>query len=202
VLKMAIPTGRMGEAVIEALERTGLDCRQLKNGSRKLIQDLGSLQIIRVKPSDVAVYVEHGVADVGIIGKDILLETEPDVFELFDLGFGACRMSVAAPKGYEDPGKEILRVATKYPHTATKHFAAKNRPTEIIALNGSIEIAPLVGLSHVIVDIVETGTTLRENGLEIVEVIAPSSARCIANKASYQFKRDEIDALLAAWSEK
>lgn len=198
MLKIAVPTGRMGEAAVEVFERAGFDCSGF-NGTRKLIRQIGSMQIIRVKPSDVAVYVEHGVADVGIVGKDILMETEPDVFELRDLGFGACRMAVAAPEGFRDQGDMILKVATKYPHVATKHFGAKNRPTEIIPLNGSIEIAPLVGLSHVIVDIVETGTTLRENGLVIVEVIAESSARFIANQASYQFKRDEIEELLSAW---
>ena len=149
-----------------------------------------------VKPSDVAIYVEHGAADLGIAGKDILAESEADVYELLDTGLGRCRMCVAGPAGFrEDPGRP-LRVATKFPRIAKEYYASQGRDIEIIKLNGSIELAPILGLSDVIVDIVETGATLRENGLAVLAEFMPISARVVANKASYQFKRREADRLL------
>lgn len=199
MIRLAIPKGRLGSAVADLLGRNGYDCSALGNGSRRLAFTMGDVEAILVKPSDVAVYVEHGAADVGVAGKDVLMEEEPDVFELMDLGFGACRMAVAAPSGFADDPSQVLRVASKYPRVAGEHFARKNRAAEVIALHGSIELAPLVGLSDVIVDIVETGATLRENGLEVLEEIAPLSARLIANRSRYHFIRAEIERLTDPW---
>ena len=148
-----------------------------------------------MKPSDVAIYVERGAADVGVAGKDILLEYGPDVYELADLGLGRCRMCVAAKKDFRDRRDRTLRVATKFPHIAGRYYAGQGRDIDIIHLNGSIEIAPILGLSDVIVDIVETGKTLLENDLEPRETIVPISARLIANKVSYKFKHRQITAL-------
>ena len=148
-----------------------------------------------VKPSDVAIYVERGAADVGVAGRDILLEYAPDVYELADLGLGKCRMCVAAKKDFRDNLDRTLRVATKFPHIAARYYSAHSRQIDIIKLNGSIEIAPILGLSDVIVDIVETGKTLLENDLEPRETIVPISARLIANKVSYKFKHDQISQL-------
>ena len=148
-----------------------------------------------VKPSDVAIYVERGIADVGVAGKDILLEYEPDVYELLDLKKGVCRMAVACPKGFTDDTTRTLRVATKFSNVTRAFYRSRGRDIDIIHLNGSIEIAPILGLSDVIVDIVETGTTLRENNLEVAETIFPISARLIANKSSMKFKKQTIDAL-------
>ena len=149
-----------------------------------------------VKPSDVAIYVEHGAADVGIVGKDILTEASADVYELLDTGLGKCRMCVAAPADYQDDPSRPVRVATKFVNVAKSYYASMGRDIDIIKLNGSIELAPILGLSDVIVDIVETGTTLRENGLKVVTEFMPISARFIANKASYQFKHNEMERML------
>ena len=199
MIRLAIPKGRLGNAVADLLQRSGHDCAGLRNGSRRLAFTMGDVEAILVKPSDIAVYVEHGAADIGVAGKDVLMEDEPDVFELMDLGFGACRMAVAAPVGFADDPSRVLRVASKYPRVAGEHFARKNRVAEVITLHGSIELAPLVGLSDVIVDIVETGATLRENGLEVLEEIAPLSARLIANRSRYHFIRTEIERLTDSW---
>ena len=149
-----------------------------------------------VKPSDVAIYVERGAADIGVAGKDILLEYKPEVYELLDLDIGKCRMAVAAKKGFRDNTERTLRVATKFSNIARQHYLSKGRDIDIIHLNGSIEIAPILGLSDVIVDIVETGSTLKENDLEVIETIVPISARLISNKVSYQFKSEKIQKLL------
>ncbi|MEA5146796.1 MAG: ATP phosphoribosyltransferase, partial [Candidatus Limiplasma sp.] len=156
------------------------------------------VQYLLVKPSDVAIYVEHGAADVGVVGKDVLLEGGNDVYELLDLGFGRCNMCVAAPVGFREDLSAPLRVATKYPAIAQRYYAGKSREIEIIKLNGSIELAPILGLSDVIVDIVETGATLRQNHLEVTETILPISARLIANKAAMRFQAAAIQPLLAA----
>ena len=153
-----------------------------------------------VKPSDVSIYVERGVADVGVAGKDILLEYEPEIYELLDLGLGKCRMAVAAKKGFHDDGSRTLKVATKFVNVAQSYYSSICRDIDIIKLNGSIELAPILGLSDVIVDIVETGTTLKENDLEVTETIFPISARLIANRASYRFKTDEINAIVESIS--
>jgi len=145
-----------------------------------------------VKPSDVAIYVERGAADIGVAGKDILLEYQPDIYELLDLGVGKCRMAVAAKNGFRYDAERTLRVATKFPNIARTFYTEQSRDIDIIKLNGSIELAPILGLSDVIVDIVETGTTLKENGLSVVETVVPISARLIANKVSYKFSHEAI----------
>jgi len=199
MINIALPKGRLGDSVYESLARIGYECPEMLEDSRKLVFENceKGVRYILVKPSDVAVYVEHGAADIGIVGYDVIAENEPDVYELFDLETGKCRVAVAAPKGFKDDGRAILRVATKYPHIAKSYYSSINREIEIIELHGSIELAPIIGLSDVIVDIVETGTTLKENGLEVCAVIGSSSARLIANKSSYQFKRDSIEEIIS-----
>ncbi len=197
-LSIALPKGRLGEKVYERFARAGYPCPEVLSESRKLIfenRDL-SVRYFWAKPSDVPIYVERGAADIGVAGKDILLEYEPDVYELADLDTGKCRMCVAGPKGVYQDDKKTLRVATKFSRIARAHYAKKGRDIDIIHLNGSIEIAPIIGLSDVIVDIVETGSTLRENNLEILEIIVPLSARLIANRASYFFRREQVDQLV------
>ena len=198
VLNVALPKGRLGEKVYAMFEKAGFPCPSIKENSRKLIfenLDAG-VRFFWVKPSDVAIYVERGAADIGVAGKDILLEYKPDVYELLDLDIGKCRMAVAAKKGFQDNADRTLRVATKFSNIAQQHYLSKGRDIDIIHLNGSIEIAPILGLSDVIVDIVETGTTLKENDLEVIETIVPISARLIANKAGYQFKSKKVQQLL------
>ncbi len=198
VLNVALPKGRLGEKVYDMFEKAGFPCPSIKENSRKLIfenLDAG-VRFFWVKPSDVAIYVERGAADIGVAGKDILLEYKPDVYELLDLDIGKCRMAVAAKKDFQDNTDRALRVATKFSNIARQHYLSKGRDIDIIHLNGSIEIAPILGLSDVIVDIVETGTTLKENDLEVIETIVPISARLIANKAGYQFKSAKVKELL------
>ncbi len=198
MINIALPKGRLGESVYKSLAKIGYECPELLSDSRKLVfeNEEKGVRYILVKPSDVAVYVEHGAADVGIVGYDVIAENEPDVFELFDLDIGKCNLAVAAPKGFRDDNRETLRVATKYPNVSKKYYSSINREIEIIELHGSIELAPIIGLSDVIVDIVETGTTLRENGLEVRTIIKASSARLIANKSSYQFKRESVEKMI------
>ena len=197
MLNIALPKGRLGEQVYEAFARAGFACPSSRDNSRKLIFENSETQVryFWAKPSDVAVYVERGAADVGVAGKDILLEYEPEVYELLDLGLGKCRMAVAAPRGYADNAQYTLRVATKFSRIAKHYYDSMGRDIDIIHLNGSIELAPIVGLSDVIVDIVETGTTLRENDLEVIETIVPISARLIANRSSFKFKTEQIERL-------
>lgn len=198
-INVALPKGRLGERVYEMFARAGLECPSLLSPGRKLIfeNEERCVRYFWVKPSDVAIYVEHGVADVGVVGKDILTEYRPDVYELFDLGVGRCDMAVAAKRGFSDDRNRTLRVATKFTSIAKDYYSSRGRDIDIIHLNGSIELAPILGLSDVIVDIVETGTTLKENDLVVVEKFMPISARLIANKASYAFKSDVIDRLTA-----
>lgn len=195
MLNVALPKGRLGEKVYGMFERAGLECPSIKENNRKLIFENKEKKIrfFWVKPSDVAIYVERGAADVGVAGKDILLEYEPDVYELLDLDIGKCKMAVAAPKGFSDDGEKTLRVATKFTSIATDYYNKKGRDIDIIHLNGSIELAPILSLSDVIVDIVETGTTLKENNLCVYEDIVPISARLIANKTAFVFKNDLIE---------
>lgn len=197
MVNIALPKGRLGEKAYNLLKAAGFPCPAIEDPGRKLIfENPGAgVRYFWVKPSDVAIYVERGAADVGIVGKDILLEYAPDVYELLDLKMGKCRMAVAAPKNFRDPAGATLRVATKFPNIASNFYSGKCRYIDIINLNGSIEIAPKLGLSDVIVDIVETGTTLRENDLEVLETIVPISARLIANVASYKFKNEQILAI-------
>lgn len=203
MLNIALPKGRLGDKVYALLASVGYDCRELTENSRKLVftSEEAGVRYFLIKPSDVGIYVEHGAADVGVVGKDVLLETTPDVYELLDLGLGKCRMAVAAPNEYEEDLDATLRVATKYPNIAKRYYQSINRNIDIIKLNGSIELAPILGLTDVIVDIVETGTTLKENNLHVTDVIAPSSARFIANVSSYKFKRDAIDRMVAQLTE-
>ena len=203
MIKVALPKGRLGEKVYALFEEAGYECPSIRENNRKLIFENHEKQICYfwVKPSDVPIYVERGAADVGVAGKDILLEHAPEVYELLDLGLGKCRMAVAAPKGFRDTGERTLKVATKFSAIARRYYAEQGRDIDIIPLNGSIELAPILGLSDVIVDIVETGTTLKENDLEVVETVLPISARLIANQASYRFKAGEIVPLTAKLEE-
>ena len=198
MLNVALPKGRLGEKVYALFEKAGFECPSIKENNRKLIfenEEVG-VRYFWVKPSDVAIYVERGAADIGVAGKDILLEYEPDIYELLDLDIGKCRMAVAAKDDFRDDPQNTLRVATKFSNIAKNYYAGKGREIDIIHLNGSIEIAPILGLSDVIVDIVETGTTLKENNLRVFETIVPISARLIANKASYKFKSGSIEAIV------
>lgn len=201
-LDIALPKGRLGEKVVALLGESGMGCANLDEDSRKLVleNDDGSLRFFWVKPADVPIYVERGAADAGVAGKDVLVEHGADVYELLDLGLGKCRMCVAGYQGALERGG-VLRVATKFPNIATRHFQSRGRAIDIIKLNGSIELAPILGLADVIVDIVETGTTLRENDLEVLEEIMPISARLIVNKAAFRFKHGRVDGLVSALTE-
>ena len=203
MINIALPKGRLGEKVYAMFAAAGYECPSLLEPSRKLIFENpeAGVRYFWVKPSDVAIYVERGAADIGVAGKDILLEYEPDVFELLDLDLGKCRMAVAAKKDFYDDGSRTLKVATKFSNIAARHYASKCREIDIIHLNGSIEIAPILGLSDVIVDIVETGKTLVENDLEVKETILPISARLICNKASFRFKTAEIERITSYMKE-
>ena len=195
LLNVALPKGRLGEKVYAMFAAAGYDCPSIMEPSRKLIFENGEKGVcfFWVKPSDVAIYVERGAADIGVAGKDILLEYEPDVYELLDLNMGKCRMAVAAKRGFVDDRSRTLTVATKFASIAKKHYSSLGRDIDIVHLNGSIELAPILGLSDVIVDIVETGATLKENDLVVVEEFVNISARLIANKSSFRFKNDIIE---------
>lgn len=196
-INVALPKGRLGEAVYDMFEKAGFECPSIKETNRKLTFENkdAKIRFFWVKPSDVAIYVERGAADLGVAGKDILLEYEPDVYELLDLKLGKCKMAVAAKKDFSDDTSKTLRVATKFSNIARKFYAEKGRDIDIIHLNGSIELAPILGLSDVIVDIVETGKTLAENNLEPVETVVPISARLIANKAAFKFKAEKTEKI-------
>lgn len=202
MLNVALPKGRLGEKVYAMFEKAGFECPSIKENNRKLIfeNEERGVRYFWVKPSDVAIYVERGAADIGVAGKDILLEYEPDIYELLDLNMGKCRMAVAAKKDFRDDTARTLRVATKFSNIANNYYLSLGRDIDIIHLNGSIEIAPILGLSDVIVDIVETGTTLKENNLTVFDTIVPISARLIANKASYKFKSEAIDRVVRGLS--
>lgn len=197
MINVALPKGRLGEKVYGMFAAAGYECPSILETNRKLIFENpeAGVRYFWVKPSDVAIYVERGAADIGVAGKDILLEYRPDVFELLDLNLGRCRMAVAAKKGFHDDTEKTLRVATKFTRIAREYYAGLGRDIDIIHLNGSIELAPILGLSDVIVDIVETGKTLLENNLEPVETIVPISARLIANKAAFRFNSGRIEAI-------
>ncbi|MBR2444353.1 MAG: ATP phosphoribosyltransferase [Clostridia bacterium] len=199
MINVALPKGRLGEKVYNMFAQSGYDCPSILENNRKLIFEnpQKGIRFFWVKPSDVSIYVERGAADIGVCGKDILLEYEPDVYELLDLNIGKCKMAVAAKKEFYDDNSSTLRVATKFANIASKHYASKCRDIDIIKLNGSIELAPILDLSDVIVDIVETGTTLKENNLEVKETIVPISARLIVNKASFKFKTEKIENIAA-----
>lgn len=197
-VNVALPKGRLGEKVYNIFKTAGYECPSIEEQNRKLIfeNEEKCIRYFWVKPSDVAIYVERGAADIGIAGKDILLEYRPDVYELLDMNMGKCRMAVAAKKGFTDSREDTLRVATKFPYIAQCFYDKKCRDIDIINLNGSIELAPILNLSDVIVDIVETGSTLKENGLVVIEEFLPISARLISNKASFKFKNQEITSIV------
>lgn len=198
MINVALPKGRLGEKVYEMFEKAGYPCPAIKENNRKLIfeNEEAGVRYFWVKPSDVSIYVERGAADIGVVGKDILLEYKPAVYELYDLDIGKCRMAVAAKSDFYDDNQKTLKVATKFENIARTYYASKCRDIDIIRLNGSIELAPILGLSDVIVDIVETGTTLRENNLVVTETIAPISARIISNISSFKFKTKEIEKII------
>ncbi len=194
MINIALPKGRLGEKAYRIFEEAGYECPSIQEENRKLIFENPEkgVRYFWVKPSDVVIYVERGAADIGIAGKDIILEYAPDIYELCDLGIGKCRMAVACKKDFCDSRDRTLRVATKFTNIARSYYAGQSREIDIIKLNGSIELAPILGLSDVIVDIVETGKTLLENDLEPRETIVDISARLVANKASYKFQNKEI----------
>ncbi len=198
MLNIALPKGRLGDKVYELFASIGYDCSEIYSDNRKLVFENkeNGVRYLLVKPSDVAIYIAHGAADIGVVGKDILEEGNFDIYELLDLNLGKCNMCVAAPNDYVEDFDRPLRVATKFVNIAKNYYISLNREIEIIKLNGSIEIAPILGLSDVIVDIVESGKTLQENNLKVYEKIMPISARLIANKSSYKFKNEDIDTLM------
>ena len=204
MINIALPKGRLGEKVYAMFAKAGYECPSVLEPGRKLIFEnvKAGVRYFWVKPSDVAIYVERGVADIGVCGKDILLEYNPDVYELLDLGVGVCMVAVAAKRGFTDDRNRTLTVATKFANIAGSHYSSMGRDIDIVHLNGSIELAPILGLSDVIVDIVETGATLRENDLEVIEKIVDISARLIACKGSYAFKTAEISKIVRELSEK
>jgi ATP phosphoribosyltransferase len=203
-LRVAVPKGAIFEDALRALEGAGLPVEALREDGRKLVYEAGEAEFIVSRPSDVPVFVEYGAADVGIVGKDVLEEQEPNVVELRNLGTGGCSMVLAAPAEKISDVREaiehaeVVRVATKYPRTARRYFEGRGRQAEIIALHGSIELAPLVGLAECIVDLTATGTTLRENHLVILDEISSSTARLIVNRGAYRLRNKEIAALADA----
>jgi len=208
-LRLALAQGLLLNDALGALRAIGIDVSRITPGGRRLVVDGGDLEFVLARPSDIATYVERGAADLGIVGKDVLMETGARVVELVDLRFGACRFVVAAPRGAVDRALDeyrhlgSLEVATKYPRVASSHFRARGIEVEIVKVSGSTEVAPYVGLADWIVDLVATGATLRANDLAIVEEIAASSARLVANPASYHVRRTEIEPLvtrLAEWA--
>ena len=194
MINVALPKGRLGEKTYSLMAAAGFDCPAILEKNRKLTFENPEkgVRYFWVKPSDVSIYVERGAADIGVCGKDILLEYEPDIYELLDLQIGKCRMCVAGKGDFYDDEERTLRVATKFPHIASGFYESIGRDIDIIHLNGSIEIAPILGLSAVIVDIVEPGNTLREHHLVVLRELVPVSARLICNKVSFQFRHDEI----------
>lgn len=198
MLNIALPKGRLGDQVYQMLENAGYGCEGYREKNRKLILENleKGIRYLLVKPSDVAIYVEHKAADVGIVGKDILLENQPDVYELLDLQIGRCKMVVAAKNDYVEQPDRTLRVATKYVNIAKGFYGEQSRDIDIIKLNGSIELGPVLGLSDVIVDIVETGNTIRDNNLKVLEEFKDISARFIANKSSFKFQNRIITELV------
>jgi len=199
VITIALPKGRLGDKVYELFTNN----ESLLESSRKLVFESkeNDIRFLLVKPADVAIYVEHGAADLGIVGKDILLETHPEVYELMDLNIGKCKMAVAAKNDYIEDTDRTLRVATKFVNIAKDYYASKNREIEIIKLHGSVELAPLLGLSDVIVDIVESGNTLKANNLKVLTTFMDISARLIANHTSFKFKNKAIEQIVNGLTE-
>jgi ATP phosphoribosyltransferase len=201
-LKLAIPRGALWDETLDALDRIDVDTSEMRGDSRSLVFEAGGMSLVTMRPSDVPTYVESGAADLGITGKDVLLEhTDRIVYEILDLGYGACRMVLAGRRGDESLGETErrlggMRIATKYPRIAERYFEETGHQAEVIEVKGSVELAPLVGLADGIVDLVATGRTLEENGLEIREEIASSTARLVANRISHKLRAAEVDNLV------
>ncbi|HIS69596.1 MAG TPA: ATP phosphoribosyltransferase [Candidatus Gallacutalibacter stercoravium] len=200
-LRIALTKGRLEKDTVSLLEKMGMDCSALHDKGRRLILPVGGgrIEAVLAKAADVITYVEHGVCDLGVVGKDTILEMGTGFYEILDLGFGKCRFALAGPKGKNFfAGYSSKTIATKYPNVARSYFEEKGMDVRVIKIEGSVELAPLLGLSDAIVDIVETGSTLRENGLEVIETVAPISARLIANVASLKLRKAEIEELAQA----
>jgi ATP phosphoribosyltransferase len=202
-LKLAVPRGALFDGTIDLLDRMGIDTRELRGSSRSLVFEVDGLVVVTMRPSDVPTYVEAGAADLGITGKDVLLEQrDRAVYELLDLRFGSCRMVLAGRRGDPSLGESqrrlgTMRIATKYPRTAERYFENTGRQAEVIEVKGSVELAPLVGLADGIVDLVDTGATLAENELEVREEIARCTARLVANRVAHKLRASEVDGLAA-----
>lgn len=195
-LRIALTKGRLEKDTVGLLEKIGYDCTSVREKGRKLILPVpdGNLEVVLAKANDVITYVEHGVCDIGVVGKDTIMEMQGKFFELVDLGFGRCRFALAAKKGSKFyGGYNVKTIATKYPNITRNYFESKGMDVDIVKIEGSVELAPLLELSDGIVDIVETGTTLKENGLEVIEDIAPISARLIVNMVSMKLRQQEIE---------
>lgn len=199
-IRIALTKGRLEKMSVQLFTKMGLDCTALIEKGRRLILPVGPYEVVLAKAADVITYIEHGVCDIGVVGKDTIVENGTSFYEVTDLGFGRCRFALAGPAGNlgQDffSGHNVKRIATKYPKVARSYFESKGMDVQIIKIEGSVELAPLLGLSDAIVDIVETGTTLKENGLEVIETILPVSARVIVNMASMKLRREEIEAFL------
>lgn len=198
-LRIALTKGRLEEKAVEMLEKIGLDCSAVHNKGRRLILPIGNgeIEVVLAKANDVITYVEHGVCDLGVVGKDTILEKGGSYYELLNLGFGKCRFALAGPKGTDFfSGYRAKTIASKYPNVARSYFENKAMDVRIIKIEGSVELAPLLGLSDAIVDIVETGSTLKENGLEVIDTVCTISARLIANTASLKLRKSEIETLV------
>lgn len=199
MIRIAFTKGRIEAKAVEIFEKAGYNCDELKNKGRKLFFKIGEdIEVVLAKANDVITYVEHGVCDIGIVGKDTIMESGSSFYEMLDLGFGRCRFALAAKKGSDFFGGYGHKVvASKYPKVAKEYFSSLGMDVEIVKIDGSVELAPLLGLADGIVDIVETGSTLKENGLEIVSDVAPISARLIVNSASIKLKKDKIDKIIS-----
>ncbi len=198
-LRIALTKGRLEKDTVGLLERFGYDCTSIREKGRKLILSVpdGNLEVVLAKANDVITYVEHGVCDMGVVGKDTIIEMQGKCFELVDLGFGRCKFALAAKKGYDFyAGYNVKTIATKYPNITRKFFESKGMDVDIVKIEGSVELAPLLELADGIVDIVETGTTLKENGLEVIEDVCPISARLIVNMVSMKLRQKEIESFV------
>lgn len=201
-INIALPKGRLLKKVYDLFKKIGYENKELLEDNRKLVFENKGIRYLIVKPSDVGIYVEKGVADIGIVGKDILLENSHDIYELLDLKFGKCKICMASIKDYKEDIERRLRVATKYINVSKKYFDSINRDVEIIKLNGSVELAPILNLSDVIIDIVETGSTLKENNLIVIkDIVDYISSRLIVNKVSFKFKNDLISEIVRSIEE-
>lgn len=198
-LRIALTKGRLEKKTVELFKTIGYDCEALENKGRKLILPVGdNIEAVLAKAADVITYVEQGVCDLGVVGKDTIMENGTGFYEVLDLGFGRCRFALAAPKGSDFwSGYSSRTIATKYPNVTRAYFATKAMDVRVIKIEGSVELAPLLGLSDAIVDIVETGTTLKENGLEVINTVADISARLIVNTASMKLRKKEIEELVS-----